>query len=63
MEPQPQKIISRRCNICVINVRRASINKHLKSKKYTENQLENDILNILIILDWMFTENKTKEQT
>ena len=41
MEPQNEK---RRCNICNIDVHRASYQKHLRCKKYLENEKNNDML-------------------
>ena len=51
---------SRRCDICDVNVHRASYNKHLKSKKHLENEKQNE----LIIPEWLFREpieNKIKK--
>ena len=50
---------SRRCEICKINVHRASYNKHLRSKKHLENIKHNE----MIIPEWLFKEpieNKIK---
>ena len=46
---------SRRCDICNIDVHRASFSKHLKSKKHLENIRQNDI----IIPEWLFEEDQT----
>ena len=43
---------SRRCEICKINVHRASYNKHLRSKKHIENIKHNE----MIIPEWLFRE-------
>ena len=43
---------SRRCEICNIDVHRASFIKHLRSKKHLENIKHNE----LIIPDWLFRE-------
>ena len=44
----------RRCDICNIDVHRASYAKHLRSKKHLENIRQNDI----IILEWLFREEQ-----
>ena len=46
---------SRTCNVCSVNVHRASFAKHLRSKKHLENVEQNE----LIIPDWFFKEEKT----
>ena len=46
------KLKKRKCDICNIDVHRASVAKHLKSK----NQLENLIENEMIIPRWLFKE-------
>ena len=43
---------SRRCEICKIDVHRASFLKHLKSKKHLENLKQNE----MIIPEWLFRE-------
>ena len=43
---------SRRCDICDVDVHRASINKHLRSKKHTKNIKRNE----MIIPEWLFRE-------
>ena len=51
---------SRRCEICNIDVHRASYAKHLKSKKHIENIKQNE----MIIPEWLFKEpieNKIKK--
>ena len=51
---------SRKCDICHVDVHRASYNKHLRSKKH----LENIKLNEMIIPEWLFQEaieNKIKK--
>ena len=42
---------SRKCDICNVNVHRASNMKHLRSKKHTENENKN-----MMIPDWLFQE-------
>ena len=44
---------SRRCEICNVDVHRASYNKHLRSKKH----LENLKLTEMIIPEWLFRES------
>ena len=46
---------SRRCDICNIDVHRASYAKHLRSKKHLESIRQNDI----IIPEWLFKEEQT----
>ena len=46
---------SRTCDICNVNVHRASFAKHLRSKKHLENVEKNE----MIIPDWFFKEEKT----
>ena len=51
---------SRRCDICNVDIHRASYVKHLKSKKHLENIKQNE----MIIPDWLFlepVENKIKK--
>ena len=51
---------SRRCDICNVDVHRASFVKHLRSKKHLENIKQNE----MIIPEWLFQEpieNKTKK--
>ena len=51
---------SRRCEICNVDVHRASYTKHLRSKKHFENIKQND----MIIPEWLFQEpfeNKIKK--
>ena len=43
---------SRRCDICNVDVHRASYNKHLRSKKHIENIKHNE----MIIPEWLFRE-------
>ena len=45
----------RTCEICNVNVHRASMPKHLRSKKHLENIEQNE----MIIPDWFFKEEKT----
>ena len=49
-----------KCDICNVDVHRASYVKHLKSKKHLENTKQNE----MIILEWLFqdrVENKIKK--
>ena len=46
---------SRTCEICNINVHRASYVKHLRSKKHLENMIRNE----MIIPEWFFKEDRT----
>ena len=46
---------SRRCDICNIDVHRASYGKHLISKKPLEKKRQNEI----IIPEWFFKEEQT----
>ena len=51
---------SRRCEICNVDVHRASYNKQMKSKKHIENMKQNE----MIIPEWLFREpieNKIKK--
>ena len=43
------------CEICDVNVHRASFAKHLRSKKHLENVIQNE----MIIPDWFFKEEKS----
>ena len=43
---------SRRCEICNVDVHRASYIKHLRSKKHIENMKQNE----MIIPEWLFRE-------
>ena len=43
---------SRRCDICNVNVHRASYMKHLRSKKHLEKIKQNE----MIIPEWLFQE-------
>ena len=44
---------SRKCEICIVDVHRASYVKHLRSKK---KHLENEKQNQMIIPQWLFQE-------
>ena len=44
---------SRKCDVCNIDVHRASYVKHLKSKKHLENENGKE----MIIPEWLFKEN------
>ena len=46
---------SRRCEICKIDVHRASYLKHLRRKKHLQNIKQDDI----IIPEWLFKEKQT----
>ena len=51
---------SRKCEICNVDVDRASYIKHLRSKKHIENMKQSE----MIILEWLFQEpieNKIKK--
>ena len=48
---------SRRCEICNVDVHRASYIKHLRSKKHVENMKQNE----MIIPDWLFQEPVDKK--
>ena len=44
---------SRRCEICNVDVHRASYMKHLRSKKHLENINQNE----MVIPEWLFRES------
>ena len=46
---------SRICEICNDNVHRASMQKHLRSKKHLENIKQNE----MIIPEWLFKEERS----
>ena len=46
---------SRTCEVCNVNVHRASFVKHLRSKKHLENIEQNE----MIIPDWLFKEARS----
>ena len=46
---------SRTCEICNVNVHRASFVKHLRSKKHLDNIEQNE----MIIPDWLFREERS----
>ena len=46
---------SRTCEICNVNVHRASMQKHLRSKKHLEKLEQNE----MIIPEWFFKEEKS----
>ena len=46
---------SRTCDVCNVNIHRASFAKHLKSKKHLENLEKNE----MIIPEWFFKEEKS----
>ena len=43
------------CEVCNVNVHRASFAKHLRSKKHLENVEQNE----MILPDWLFKEEKS----
>ena len=43
---------SRKCDICNVDVHRASYAKHLKTKKHLDNEKQNK----MIIPEWLFQE-------
>ena len=43
---------SRKCDICNIDVHRASYEKHMRSKKHLKNMKQNE----MIIPEWLFQE-------
>ena len=45
----------RTCEICNVNVHRASMQKHLRSKKHLENMIQKE----MIIPEWFFKEEKS----
>ena len=49
---------SRTCEICNVNVHRASFVKQLRSKKHLENMIQNE----MIIPAWFLKEEKTPIQ-
>ena len=46
---------SRTCNVCNVNVHRASFAKHLRSKKHLENVEQSE----MIIPEWLFKEERS----
>ena len=46
---------SRKCEACYVNVHRASMQKHLRSKKHLEYMIQNE----MIIPEWLFKEERT----
>ena len=46
---------SRTCEVCNVNILRASMQKHLRSKKHLENIEPNE----MIIPDWLFKEERS----
>ena len=46
---------SRTCEVCNVNVHRASFVKHLRSKKNLENMIQNE----MIIPEWLFEEERS----
>ena len=50
---------SRTCDVCNVNVHRASFAKHLRSKKHLENMEQNE----MIIQEWLFKEERSPINT
>ena len=48
---------SRKCEICNVDVHRASYVKHLRSKKHSENIKQNEMM----IPEWLFEEPMEKK--
>ena len=46
---------SRRCDICNVNIHRASYDKHLRSKNHLENMIHDE----MIIPEWLFKEKQS----
>ena len=46
---------SRTCNVCNVNVHRASFVKQLRSKKHLENKIQNE----MIIPEWLLKQEQT----
>ena len=46
---------SRTCEVCTVNVHRASFVTHLKRKKHLENIEQNE----MIMPDWLFKEERS----
>ena len=46
---------SRTCEVCNVNVHRASFVKHLRSEKHLENLEQNE----MIIPEWLFKEERS----
>ena len=46
---------SRTCEVCFVNVHKASFVKHLRSQKHSENTEQNE----MIIPDWLFKEKRS----
>ena len=46
---------SRTCEVCNVNVHRASMQKHLRSKKHLEKLEQNE----MIILEWFYKEENS----
>ena len=49
---------SRRCEICNVDVHRASMQKHLRSEKHLKNEKQNE----RIITDWLHKEEQVPIQ-
>ena len=47
---------SRTCEICILNVQRASFVRHLKSKKHSENIKQYE----MIIPEWLIKEQQAR---
>ena len=46
---------SRTCEVCNVNVHKASFVKHLRSKKHLENMIQKE----MILPDWLFKEQQS----
>ena len=46
---------SRTCDVCNVNLHRASMQKHLRSKKHLENMIQNE----MNIPEWLFKQEQT----
>ena len=49
---------SRRCEICNVDVHRASMQKHLRSKKHFEKEKQNE----MIVPEWLFKEEQKPDE-
>ena len=49
---------SRRCEICIVDVHRASLQKYIRSKKHLEVEKQNGT----IIQEWLIKEEQTQSR-
>ena len=49
---------SRTCDVCNVNVHRASMQKHLRSRKHLEKREQNE----MIIPEWLFKEERSSNK-